>query len=98
MEHLEDVFGPRHPMRSCHHTGRTVNDGLAVIGPSKSTIYANGLPNVNTKALTTANGDQLVIRSNDVAAPTGPHTVHVHGVAPASRRALGVPSPAVTHG
>ena len=57
--------------------GASTNDGLAVIsGPPNA---AGCIPNADTETLTAANGDQLVIESDNLACPTGPTSLHGTG-------------------
>jgi hypothetical protein len=59
------------------HMGRSSNAGVTtVVGPPNP---AGCIPNLNTETLTAANGDRLVIQSNDLACPIGPTTLHGAG-------------------
>ena len=57
--------------------GASTNDGIAVISGPPNT--AGCIPNVHTETLTAANGDQLVIESDDLACPIGPTSLHGTG-------------------
>ena len=57
--------------------GASTNEGIAVIsGPPNA---AGCIPNVHIETLTAANGDQLVIESDDLACPIGPTSLHGTG-------------------
>jgi hypothetical protein len=58
------------------HMGRSSSIGVVSIGPPNA---AGCYPNINTETLTAANGDQLVIRSDDQACPIGPTSFHGSG-------------------
>ena len=56
--------------------GRSSSVGDVTISPPNA---AGCYPNINTETLTAANGDQLVIRSDDQACPIGPTSFHGSG-------------------
>ena len=56
------------------HSGRITNSGTVYLTDFDSTCPdgPDGVASVNVETLTTANGDTLTIRSDDVACPTAP--------------------------
>ena len=58
------------------HLGRSSSVGAVSFSPPNA---AGCYPNLNTETLTAANGDQLVIRSDDQACPIGPTSFHGTG-------------------
>jgi hypothetical protein len=56
--------------------GKVTNSGLALLEPPSQTCAGGvlGIPNIHTETLTAANGDELVIRMENVGCPTGPFT------------------------
>lgn len=58
------------------HMGRSSSVGDVSISPPNA---AGCYPNVNVETLTAADGDQLVIRSDDQACPIGPTSFHGSG-------------------
>jgi hypothetical protein len=63
------------------HLGKFASSGVAILGHPSETCPggALGIPNVHTETLTAANGDELVIRMENVGCPTGPYTFHGTG-------------------